>query len=606
MALDPLISYYQRELTYLRRAGSEFAKKHPKVARRLDLSLNESADPHVERLIESFAYLSGILQQDIDNHFPRVTSALLGVLYPHLINPVPSMSIAQFKINPDQGKHTTGYEVYANNPVFSRTQEGDLCQFRTKYPIELWPMQVDEAEIINRDTLGYSLSHISSTRVLRIRIKAMTLPFSKLGGPRKIRFYLNGDRSLQNTLYEMLFTEDPAVYVIPNIAELNNLDEARNIKAGPIKAVGFKSDEEVLPTKAPAHPAYRLLQEYFNFPQKFMFFDIENIPCFQCENSFDIVISIPDKVKLEKMPVDKNTFLLGCTPIINLYKKTSEPIKLDYRTHEYRLVADYRRELITEIYSVEKVLYIAEGETKPHVLAPYFSYSHYEEEQANPLMWYARRDKTISPEIPGTDIYLSFVNFSFEPESPPSDTVYAELLCTNRILAQQMPAGSKMEADYPIPLTVTCLEQPTMQMYPPEDADTQWRLISHLSLNHLPLKDGTHALKALKEILHQYASLGQIQNHPEIQGLENLASQRIVRRFVEEAWRGFSQGTKIELTFNRDIFGAGGALLFSNVLNEFFALYAAVNSFVELSIINQETNEVWKSWQPNRGDNFLL
>lgn len=606
MALDPLINYYQRELTYLRRASTEFAKKHPKIARRLEVGYGDSSDPHVERLIESFAYLTAGLQREIDDQFPRVTNTLLGVLYPHLVNPVPSMAIAQFKVDPNQGRHTSGYAIERDNPVFSRTQEGDLCQFRTCYGVELWPIEVSEAEIIQKDSLPYDSRYLRTSRILRIRLKTLTEPFSKLGGPKKLRFYIDGNRALQNILYEVLFTAEGKVAVLPNAAEMTDFDQAKTILAGPIMPVGFDNDEYVIPSPAPSHPAYRLLQEYFIFPNKFLFFDIDNIPCFQCENSLDLLIEIPDKIKLGPVNVDQKAFLLGCTPIINLFSKISEPLNLDYRSHEYRLVADYRRELITEIHSIKQLQYIEEEGMTPKTIAPYFSFSHYEQTEEQPVFWFARRVETISKDMPGTDLYLSFVDYNFRPEMPATKTVYAQIMCTNRELAFQMPKGATMESEYPVPLTVTCIEKPTKQAYPPQEGETQWRLISQLSLNHLPLSGDEHALKAFKEILFLYATLTEEKVFHELEALIEIKPKRIVRRMVEEAWRGFSQGTAVELTFKPEAFGAGGALLFSMVINEFLALYSAVNSFVELSIKRKDQEGVWKTWKPNRGDTFLL
>src|SRR4051794_40628049 len=100
---EELLKYYKSELTYLRRMGGVFAERYPKVAKRLELGRDECADPHVERLIEAFAFLTGRLQHEIDSEFPDITSALLNILYPQLTSPIPSMAIAQFNLAQDQG-----------------------------------------------------------------------------------------------------------------------------------------------------------------------------------------------------------------------------------------------------------------------------------------------------------------------------------------------------------------------------------------------------------------------------------------------------------------------------------------------------------------------
>ena len=108
---EELLKYYKSELTYLRRMGSVFAERYPKVAKRLEIGHDECSDPHVERLIEAFAFLTGRLQHEIDSEFPDITSALLNILYPQLTSPIPSMAIAQFNVSHAQGKLTTGFTI---------------------------------------------------------------------------------------------------------------------------------------------------------------------------------------------------------------------------------------------------------------------------------------------------------------------------------------------------------------------------------------------------------------------------------------------------------------------------------------------------------------
>ena len=89
---DELLGYYERELGFLRQMGAEFAQKYPKVAGRLLLEPDKCEDPHVERMIEAFAFLAGRVHLKIDDEFPEITESLLNVLYPHYLAPIPSMS----------------------------------------------------------------------------------------------------------------------------------------------------------------------------------------------------------------------------------------------------------------------------------------------------------------------------------------------------------------------------------------------------------------------------------------------------------------------------------------------------------------------------------
>ncbi|MBL0941810.1 MAG: type VI secretion system baseplate subunit TssF [Alphaproteobacteria bacterium] len=604
-SLQPFISYYQRELTYLRRASQEFALQYPKVAQRLELGQSETADPHVERLLESFAYLTAGLQRDIDDKFPRLTSALLGVLYPQFTNPIPSMTIARFEIDPNKGRFTSVQTIDKGASVFCRANEGQVCQFYTCYPVDLIPLKVVDAQVVSTDTLNVRIPSTKTPTVLRLRIETLSEPIKSLD-IKRLRFYINGDRGIQNKIYELLFTDTAQAYIIPNAAEVNDPRKMTVLPCGSVKPVGFVSEEQVIPSSRASHPAYQLLYEYFNFPQKFMFFDIEDLNLSTSETSFDLVIVLPYELASQKLGIDHNLFSLGCTPLINLFSKTSEPLKIDHKSTSYRLVADYRLEETTEIHSIVEVKAAQQGSSKTQRVDPYFSFNHHASQQDQKLFWYARRDKAAALNLTGTDLYLSFVDFDFNPSELLDKVIYAQLLCTNRNLAQQIPQAAILESDAGIAANIYCVMKPTVPIYPPQEGDTQWRLISQLSLNHISLTAGEDKIEALKEVLYLYASLNQSGSIREIDNLVGLHSKPVTRRFSNEAWQGFAQGTHIELTFDPEGFGEGGVFLFSAVLNYFFKLYASINSFTELAIKTSNQEGIWKQWLPNNGDKFLL
>src|SRR5262245_12516539 len=144
---DELLTYYERELTFIRRLSAEFAEKYPGVAGRLLLERGKCEDPHVERLIEAFALLAARIHLKVDDEFPEITESLLQVLYPHYLAPVPSMSIVQFELDPEQGKNATGNTVDVHQQVYSKPAQNAISKFRTCYPVTLWPLDADSARI---------------------------------------------------------------------------------------------------------------------------------------------------------------------------------------------------------------------------------------------------------------------------------------------------------------------------------------------------------------------------------------------------------------------------------------------------------------------------
>ncbi len=602
-----LLEYYQRELTYLRKMGAEFADQYPKVAGRLELGSDRSPDPHIERLIESFAFLTARIQYNLESEFPRLSAALLGVLYPQFLNPVPSMTVAQFEVDPGQIKLTSRYSILRHTPLFAKTEQGHKCQFRTCYPVELWPVEITRAEFISPDKYDF-INEPNVLTVLRLRIESQTGSFDELPIPR-LRFYLNGERMLVNSLYELLFGNTVNVAVLTEKS-----GQPAFLTKNSILPVGFGTDEGVLPYPGNAHAGYRLIQEYFTFPEKYLFFDLNlqrggesNAHHISSAGAYFDILIMTDLPK-SRMVIDKDTFCLGCTPIINLFHKTTEPVRMDQRQVEYPLDPDKRRERTTEIHSVLSVSSISDSRDKTGVIEPFFSFSHRTEKKDHRAFWYARRELAGRKDIPGTRMFVSFVDLDFNPGMPPASTVYAHTLCTNRTLAEDLPRSALLQIERSVPVSrILTLDKATRQISPPLGGATLWRLISHLSLNYLSLSDSAESLGALKEIIRLYDLSERMDACKQSAGIEEMSCRKVVRRFGTDAWRGFCRGTEISMTFDeREFEGGGSAFLFGTVLNSFFPLYASVNSFTQLIIKSQKHKGIWKKWEPRAGAQIVL
>ena len=597
---DKFLSYYHRELSYLRNAGKVFASQHPKIARRLQLSESESPDPHTERLLESFAFLSARLSQDIDDRVPQIAAALLSVLYPHLIAPIPSMAIAQFVVDPAKGKLTSGFDIEKHTPVQSFAEEGIACRFRTAFPVTLWPISVESAEFVQ--PLDYTFHETKKHQwYLRLRLSCQGLDFSDLD-LNSLRFFINGDDAISFLLYEIIFAQSQIQAYVATPDRV-----AKPLKPRSIKPVGFLESDCILPAPDHSQPAYQILHEYFHFPKKYLFFDVMNLDLSHADGEIELLIGVDDKQALDKITIGPDNFKLGCTPIVNLFPKITDPFKLDHHKFEYRLVPDQRRERTTEIYSVQKVLSGTAGSAETQTIHPYYSFSH-EARSDNPdQFWIHRRVASDRRNIPGSDIYLRFVDLNFNPNVPPSETVYAQTLCTNRFLAEQIPVGGLLQLEDKSPTSkIICLTKPTTQIYSPDDGETMWRLISMLSVNHLSISAGATSLKALKETLTLYARTAGNFHHNEIDALVGIETHPISRRMGAEAWRGFVSGLKVTLTVNERAYTGESAFLLASVLRTFFALQTSINSFVQLQLNSVQRQGEWMSWEPLHGDQIIL
>ena len=594
---DEQLRYYMNELDYLMHEGDAFAERFPKAALRLQRGADGSADPQVDRLIESFAFLTGRLQRNLDAGWPEVPEAMLSLLYPHLVAPVPSMAIAQFTADPDHPRPAEGEQVPRGTTLLA-TAAGEYadyntltCRFQTVYPVMIWPLAVTEATL--EDAVRYTLPAGSGEidTVLRLKISCTgQIGFEDFGAaPDRLRFHLHADdrhmlteRRTVLRLYDTLFNHVSRVLV----RREGETGFAASLPAGrAIQPVGLAPDEAALPHPPEAHQGYRLLQEYFTFPDKFLFFDLIGLPALGPGRSVELLFLIDRR---EKLAIKPDLFRLGCTPIVNLFRRTTEPLRLEPTQYEYRLNPDNRWERATEIHTVLKLSTTAVADSDKGVIEPFFAFTHAAARHGQHARWIARRRPVNRTYLTGTEIVLSFHHdHEFTETVPTTPVLFAHTLCTNRGVASQILSGTifDIESDVPVlPDGIRCLGQPTRQLDPPLGGQTLWRLVSHLSLNHRSLIEGPDGIEALREILRLYANGEDPSVDGQINGLKAVSTRRIIGQVGADAWRGFCRGTEITLEIDEDTFAAANAspFLLGQVLSQFFGLYTTINSFTQL------------------------
>jgi type VI secretion system protein ImpG len=612
---EALLSHYMAELTYLRTAGSEFARLYPSVAGALELAPYGSTDPHVQRLIESFAFLTARLQRTYDAHLPEAPAALLDTLYPQLVAPIPSMSIAAFRTDPEQSRAVAGTSVPAGTLLFAAAEGSGpdiTCRFRTGYPVVLWPIEVADARIESPTLYPFLDARPDVQRILRIRLRCQgNRRFSEFAPP-SLRFFLPPRGGCRDEIYELLFTHllGVAVAPIPLGSRLSDrpATEARMLPGVGVREVGFGADEGLLPCPPMSHRAYRLLQEYFTFPDKFLFVDVADLPAgaFGDDTEADLLLLL-GTAPGHTMTVNAGSFVLGCTPIINLFPRVTEPIRLDQTRLDYPLVADARRESSVEIHSIERVTRLAARADRGQAIHPLFSFRRAGHEDGGTMLYYARRQQASYTATDRSEIVLSFVDPDLNPDLPAGDTVFAHVLCTNRGLAEQIADGTRLSLEVDLPVAaVSCLIRPTRQIAPPANGAALWRLVSHLSANHLSITGGADGIAVLREILKLYCPRDDALSK-RIDSITELSTRRVLRHVGADAWRGFVRGVEITLECDTRTFADSGAYLMGSVLSRFFGLYAAVNAFTELVLRmkGSQREEMWR-WPALTGETELL
>lgn len=601
-----LLTYYERELSFLRQMGAEFAAKYPKIAGRLLLEADRSEDPHVERLIQGVAFLAARVHHKLDDDFPEITDALLGVLYPHFLAPLPSMSIVQFVLDPDQGKVTSGYRIERGAMLYSPPVSGAPCRFRTCYPTTLWPLEVVSARFDTPDRLG---SAPKAAAVLRLELRCLGgTTFSELTLDH-LRFFLHGESSLVYALYELLLNNTGQVQLRPAQEE----KETRPLVLSPrcLRPVGFEPDEGLLAYTARSFIGYRLLQEYFTFPEKFLFFDVHELDRAAragFRDRMEILLFL-DRVPRLEQPISADTFRLGCAPIINLFEHIAEPIRLTHAQTEYQIIPDARRQSVTEVYSVDAVINASPYLPEPVHFKPFYSFKHVADRERQQTFWHTTRRPSPKKGDPGTEVYLSLVDLNFQPTLPAAETLTLHVTCTNRDLPGKLPFGGErgdLSLEGAAPLSrIRCLKKPTETIRPSLRRGAQWRLLSHLSLNYFSIGEGGR--EALQEILQLYDfSSDSPVIQQQIAGITKLASRRVVGRPASMPWNGFCRGLEVNIEFDEEKYVGSSVFLFASVLEKFLGLYASVNSFSQLVVTTQQRKEPVKRWPPRAGEQILL
>jgi type VI secretion system protein ImpG len=585
---EALLPYYNRELSYLRRLGAEFAQANPKIAGRLRLGPDASEDPHVERLIQAVAYLNARIRYKLDDDFPEITDAVLSILYPHYQAPVPSMSIVQFELDPGQAELTAGTMIERGTMIETEPIQGDPCRFQTCYPTTLWPIEVVSASLSRPPFQAPATPRSSqAAAVLRLVLRCwsdkMTFDALELD---TLRFFLKGQPQHIYPLYELLFNN------VMEVALARGPADSAPILVEPsktLRAVGFERDEGLMPYSARSFLGYRLLTEYFAFPEKYLFMDVAGLRTALrqlTESRLEIFLYLNRASGELEQNLSADTFRLGCTPIVNLYKHRAEPIALSHTESEYRIVPDARRPLAHEVYSVDRVTALApDGTAVEH--QPLFSVKHAAEGRERARFWQGTRRASSNQLDRGTEVYLSLVDLEFRPSVPTGWTLDVETTCLNRDLPHRLPFGGgqphlQFAEGGALVSQIVCLTPPTPTLRPALKRGALWRFISHLSLNHLSLVERSEGADALREILKLYDFADSAETRTQIDGLLNVTSRRVVGRLGGGGADAVCRGVEVTAHFDEAKYSGSGLYLFVSVLDRFLALYCTINSFTRL------------------------
>jgi type VI secretion system protein ImpG len=617
--MDPrLLRYYNQELRYLREMGGEFAKEFPKIASRLGMDSLEVSDPYVERLLEGCAFLAARVQLKQDAEFPRLSHRLLELIYPNLLAPLPSMLVAQVEPERSDPNLLNAPRIARNAPLLAApaSHTRTRCEFRSGQELQLTPLSTESAEYFrNLTDLGLSSYALPERPRCGVRVRLRLpegMPLAKLKLD-ELRFYLGGQPDVAVRLHELLVTSLVGILVgAPGRPETRRLLDAEQLVA-----VGFDDADALLPPQLRMMSGLRLLQEYFAFPQRFLFFDLKGLK--------NLVPSLPGSelelhllfsgvgVELDGL-VEAANFSLHCVPAINLFPKRADRIELTDGQHEYHVVPERTAPLDFEVYDVHSVNGFDERGEERHFL-PLFAPDHnpslrlpaYYSVWREPrlLSEQARREGPRSGYI-GTEVFLSLVDTDDAPVSHTLRQLGLQTRCTNRdlpvfLMASGATAAFTLEAGVPV-AGVRSVAGPSRPYSALREGGVAWRMINLLSLNYLSLLDtdtGT-AAAALRDLLGRLPMAAEPVQRRMIESIQKVDARAVVRRHPVAGPVAFSRGLRIELTMDELGHEGGSALMFAAVLHQFFSRHASINSHVETVLVSLTRGELMR-WRPALG-----
>jgi type VI secretion system protein ImpG len=556
-----MLRYYNQELQYMREMGAEFAAAFPKIAARLALDATEVADPYVERLLEGFSFLSARVRLKLDAEFPRFTQHLLECVYPHYLAPTPSMAIVQFTPAMTEGSLAAGFTVPRGTVLRGQIPRGEVtaCQFRTAHELTLWPVEVVEARYapfapdLPLNTLGLAEP---VQAVLRLRLRTPAPNVFKQIAMDRLNLFLAGGDELALKLYELILGSGLGVFVGPPARPVPWFEW---LGRDAIQSVGFDRDQALIPYTTRSFSGYRLLHEYFAFPERFRFVELVGLKKALARHAGDeleLAIPLARADGTLGALVDKSAFALHCVPAVNLFTRRADRIHVTDQQAEHHVVVDRTKPMDFEVYSVDRVVGHGEGLNVEQEFRPF--YATVDADGAHPAHGYftvrrepralserQRRDGARTSYM-GSEVSLSLVDAREAPYSETLRQLGVDVLVTNRDLPLLMPIGSDRDFSLAISAPVEgirCLRGPSRPRPAVVDGEIPWRLTSHLSLNYL--------------------------------------------------------------TVDETSFAGGSAFLLGAVLEQVFGRLASMNTFTELTLISERRGEI-KRWPPRMAARQLV
>ncbi len=346
--IEQLLPYYEKELQEFGQQSREFAQKYPKIAQRLSLNQEQIDDPHIERLIQAFSLIAARIDKKLADSYDVFTHSLFEVMFPQYLRHFPACTVVSFEDINKVKQLTEVHRIPQKTALRSRSFKGVQCEFNTTNEVRLLPLALTGLDF---QTSPSTHMHLNQNATLSMKFEIFNDAHWVL--EEKLPIYLDAISNFPLQVLDSIFKKETGFAV--------RIGQRSMEIANPFAVMGFSEPESLLPVDQHTHHAYRLLMEYFCFPEKFNYLNLDlsvlKGMLREHEQSFEILIHL--KLNLNDQAVVRNyselniaNFKLFTTPAINLFEKQAEPQKITHTQLQYPLITDAHHPELYQVYSV--------------------------------------------------------------------------------------------------------------------------------------------------------------------------------------------------------------------------------------------------------------
>ncbi|WP_091996337.1 type VI secretion system baseplate subunit TssF [Paraburkholderia lycopersici] len=624
--MDPrLLEYYNSELLYLRARVVEFARQHPKIARRLGLQAGDILDPYVERLVQAFCFIFARVRIQLDAAFPSFTGPLLEVVYPNYVAPTPSMAVARLHPDHSEGSLVKGFCVERGTAFTSRVPEGEVtpCGFRSGLSVMLWPLDQPQARItgVPPDIPGLE-QFVAPGRPVKgaLRLKLRTtgeVRMCDLQGLDELTFHLGGEESTASRLFELIHAAGLAT-VTGEPGTFSAAQRRFNVAGrDSIVPAGMEPGDSLLPAAWKKYHGHGLLHEFAACPARFWFFTLKGLAAGLRHikgREAEIVVLLDRYPGELAARVDGRDFVLFATPVVNLFRRTTDPVEMPGTRGEFRLEADLLRPQDVEVHSINALYGQVAAESEKLGFEPLFQALN-QDENSHGRYFTTRREHRLTgnskrrygthTSYMATDTFVSLVDGSQSPYGEPVKYLSIDAWLTNRDLPNLLRCDgvNDLTPDISAPFrTAGLIRAPSAPRPPLAEREAAWLLIQQLNLNCLPYSDENAASGAhgLRDVLRLFNAPGDTRFARQIDSLTGLAARPVNRRLPGNDGIMFGRGIECSLTVDERGFDGHSPYLLGLILEHYLARNVPAHSFTQTVLYSQQRGRI-ATWPVRMG-----